>query len=419
VLRQIPHPRRVERGLPFVESDEWFACGAPARGTQGWKLYVPLTLPRAAEMVERVAPVVHKHGLHFKYIKSLDLLQELNAGTFGYTQIGKCFVIYAPRPDAAFIAELKHALAPFRDECPAVPCALPFGDGLPLYYRYGPYRGSRLSVGGTELEDDRGDARRAVPAGVADRLASYVAPTPEDPRVRAFLLRYPAYEAIAQQGKCGVFRALNLQSEVFEEVVLKVSYHRGQVQADGSDGGSFLRRELAFYGELGRRGLARLAPRLVDALDAPRKVVLVLESVPGRNLLERKLGGTLTAEHLDGCWRILDEVHASGLYLGDAKLANFLTTDAGEFRVVDFEAAGVVGQPAPPMLTFIIDPHPLDPRLADRAHFLASVLFCYEEGRRSTADRQVALRACVRHRPRDEAEAWAVGKLRRVLRELK
>ena len=171
-VSEIPHPRRLPQPLPFVESDEWFACGPPPAGAdQGWKLYVPLTLANAREMVERLAPLVHGFGLHFKYIKSLKLLRKLNAGMFGYTQIGKCFVIYLPAPDGGFLAALKEALAPFRDQCPAVPCARPFGGGLPLYYRYGAYHGRRLVLGGATVDDDREDAGAAVPPGVDDPIA--------------------------------------------------------------------------------------------------------------------------------------------------------------------------------------------------------------------------------------------------------
>jgi hypothetical protein len=404
--------------MPFVESDEWFMCGAPARQSQGWKLYVSLTILNAAEIVERLVPVVQRYGLHFKYVKSIDLLHKLNAGAFGYTQIGKCFVIYVPEPDAAFVAELKRALAPYRGQCPAVPCALPFGADLPLYYRYGSYQGSRIEVGSVEFEDNRGDARHAVPAGVADLFAPHVTPIPEDADVRSFLFRYPAYEAITQQGKCGVFRALNLECEVFQEVILKVGYHRGQVQPDGRDGCDFLRRELAFYRKLKRRGLAHLAPRLVDALDVSRKVILVLECVPGTDLLERNLEGALTTEHLNRCWEIMDELRDGGVYLGDAKLANFLLTEGEELRVVDFEAAGVAGQKPLPMLTYLVDPHPLDPFVADRAHFLASVLFHYEASRDNWDDRYIDLRACASIKPRTDVEAWAVDKLRSVMRDL-
>lgn len=412
---EIPHPHRFSQPLPFVESDEWFACGPPAGASQGWKLYVPLTLVNAREIVERVVPLVQRAGLHCKYIKSIKLLRKLNAGMFGYTQIGKCFVIYLPEPDGGFIEALKATLAPYRDQCPAVPCALPFGDDLPLYYRYGAYRGNRLVLGGAELDDNREDAGAAVPAGMDDLLAPYTSPVPENADVRSFLLRYPVYQALVQQGKCGVFVGLNLESETLQEVVLKVGYHRGQVQPDGSDGCSFLRRELAFYQELTRRGLSAVAPQLVDALDIPRKVILVLEHIPGTTLLMRKLQGQLTVEHLERSWALIDRLHACGVYLGDAKLANFMATDEGDLRVLDFEAAGVVGDEPPAVRTFFLDPDPTDPRLADRAHFLASVLFPYETGRYSWEDRHVDLGAWLASDPDTDIAAWAVDKLRRVL----
>lgn len=414
---EIPHPSRMPQSLPFVESGEWFACGPPPAGAlQGWKLYIPFTLLNAREMVERLAPCVHRAGLHFKYIKNIKLLRKLNAGMFGYAQIGKCFVIYLPQPDDEIIDELKEVLAPFRDQCPAVPCALPFGDNLPLYYRYGSYQGGSLRVGGAELDDKREDAGAAVPAGMEDLLARYTSPVPENAAVQSFLLRYPVYQALIQQGKCGVFLGLNMASETFQEVVLKVGYHRGQVQPDGSDGCSFLRRELAFYQTLAGRGLSAVAPRLIDALDVPRKVILVLEHIPGTSLLTRHLQGQMSLEHLDRCWELIDRLHAGGVYLGDAKLANFLATDEGDLRVLDFEAAGVVGEERPSICTFFLDPNPSDPRIADRAHFLASVLYPYEEGRYSWEDRHVDLGAWLDREPDTESSAWALEKLRDVLR---
>jgi hypothetical protein len=416
VVPEIPHPRKLPQPVPFVESDEWFACGAPPAGaSQGWKLYVPLTLVNAREIVERLVPIVHGAGLHCKYIKSLKLLRKLNAGMFGYAQIGKCFVIYLPEPDGEFIATLKSALAPFRDQCPAVPCALPFGDDLPLYYRYGSYRGTHLQLGGGETEDNREDAGAAVPPGVEDLLAPFTSPVAENPAVRPFLLRYPVFKALTQQGKCGIFLGMNLESDVFQEIVLKVGYHRGQVQPDGSDGCSFLRRELAFYRELEARGLAATAPRLIDALDVPRKVILVLEYLAGTSLLVRKLQGQLTVEQLERCWELIDRLHAHGVYLGDAKLANFMASDEGDLRVLDFEAAGVIGDEPPAVRTFFLNPDPADPCLADRAHFLASVLFPYEQGRYSWEDRHVDLGTWLEREPDSDLSAWAVEKLRIVL----
>jgi hypothetical protein len=409
---EIPHPRQLHPSLPFHEGEEWFACGIVPPATQGWKLYIPLTLINARPVIEEVVPCLLRAGVHFKYIRNIRLLRKLNAGTFGYTQIGKAFVIYLPEPDGDLVQELKSLVAPYRDECPAVPCARAFGGDLPLYYRYGSYNGEPLQVGGLELTDNREDAAAAVPAGITDALAPYTTPSPEIPEVRPFLLQYPVYQALTQQGKCGLFLGLNMRSDVFQEVVLKVGYHRGQVQPDGSDGCSFLRREIRFYHELAGRGLAGVAPRMVDALDVPRKVILVLEHIPGPSLLSRKMQGQLTIEHLDRCWTLMNRLHSAGLYLGDAKLANFIATDDGDLRVLDFEAAGVLGEDPPAIRTFVLDPHPTDPCVADRAHFLASVLFRYEGGRYSWEDRHVSLHAWLDLDPETDIAAWAVEKLR-------
>jgi len=107
--REIPHPLRFSQSLPFTESDEWFACGTPVREVQGWKLYIPLTLLNAAELIERLVPILEKWCLHFKYIKDINLLRKLNAGMFGYTQIGRTRMATTASFGAA--AELKSALS--------------------------------------------------------------------------------------------------------------------------------------------------------------------------------------------------------------------------------------------------------------------------------------------------------------------
>jgi hypothetical protein len=410
----MPHPQRLCPELPFIESEDWFACGPPPVALQGWKLYVPLTLLNASKLLEGVAPFAQRAGLHFKYIKSIALLRKLNAGIFGYAQIGKNFVIYLPELDTSFVESLKEALAPYRDECPAVPCAIPFGEDLPLYYRYGSYRSSRLQLAGGEVDDNREDLDQAVPPEIEDVLRPYTSPVLEDPAVQSFLLRYPVYEAIQQQGKGGIFLAMNLASETFQEVVLKVGYHRGQVQPDGSDGCDLLRREQAFYRELSRRGISTETPRLIDELDTPRKVILVLEHVPGTSLLIRKLQNQLTVQHLDGCWRLIERLHDVGLYLGDAKLANFLASDNGDLHILDFETAGIIGEKPSPIRTFFLKPDLADPRALDRAHFLASVLHPYEEGN-NAKDRNFDLEACLSKGSETEISAWAREKLRTVL----
>lgn len=435
-IAALPHPRELGAGSSFTESALWYACGVPAPGIrQGWKLYVPMTPLNAREMLHRVAPLLLEAGLHFKYIKDLAALQHLNAGVHGYSQIGKCLVVYLPDPQASFLGVLKEALGPYRDQCPAVPCARPFGGRLPLFYRFGAYVGSTLVLDGREVADDRSSLAHAVPAGVRDVIAEFTERESEDPTVVRFLRRYPAFRALAQQGKSGVFHAMDAKAPTLRQVVLKTGYHRGQLQPDGTDGCDLLRREIACYRLLAERRLDRMAPALLDTLDVPRKVVLVLEYVDGPNFLHHKLNGRLRPRHLEQAWLLLERFHAEGVYLGDAKLANFLVgpiadVDAGagagadadadadeHVRVVDLEAAGVIGDHAPPIRTFFIAPEPEDPRRSDLAHFLVSVLYPYDQGGKSWANRRVDLRACLEREPADDAEAWALERLRALLDE--
>jgi hypothetical protein len=412
---EIPHPRAIVPNIRVAETEHWYGCGPRPAVLQGWKLYVPLTLTNATATIRRLLPVVTRAGLHCKYIRSIKLLRKLNSGMFGYTQIGKCFVIYLPKVHARIVNTIKKHLVPLRDECPEVPCAVPFGDGLPLYYRYGAYTGDQITLGSESIGDSREDAAAGVPDGVEDVLAAFTTPVVESKAVRRLLLRYPVFEALRQQGKCGIFLGFRLASGTFEQVVLKVGYHRGQVQPDGSDGCTFLRRELRFYRLLSRRALAGVAPRLIDSLDRPRKVILVLEHIYGESLLDCKLAGNLPVKSLDQCWEILVRLHKAGLYLGDAKIANFIRGRDGAVRVLDFEAAGRVGEPPPAVKTFDTTPTSADPCQSDRLHFLASVLYPYESGKYSWEDRRVDLHVLCHAAPDSPAARWAARKLRQVL----
>ena len=408
---ELPHPRTYVGS--FAESDKWFVCGRRSRKSQGWKLYISFTPINAAEIVNRVGPLVAEAGYHFKYIKTLELLRKLNAGRYGYTQIGKCFVIYLHRIDRSFIDALKTTLTPYCDQNPDVPFAKSFGVHLPLYYRYGSYDGPRLRLGARNIEDNR---QTPLPPGKKDLLAPFTAGILESPAVDSFLIRYPVFQAVKQKGKCGVFLGLHLASETFQQVVLKIGYHRGQVQPDGSDGCAFLRREHAFYHELAARGLAPIAPALVDALDEPRKVILVLEYIAGDDLLTLLLENRITIAHLEQCWEVLNQLHAAGLYVVDAKIANFIVTESDSVRILDFEAAGVVGTPPPAFRTFEIDTVLDNPCIADRVHFLVSILYPYEKNHNTWADRRVDLYRLLQIGSGSEVENWALDRLREVIK---
>lgn len=418
---EVPRPDALVNGISWRESSRWYECGPALATAQGWKLYLSATVLTIREALERVVPLLAEVGARFKYVRDLDTLRRLNAGSFGYSQIGKCLVVYLETVDRQLIEALKSVLSPLAGSAPSVPFARPFADGLPLAYRFGSFRGTTIDVAGQRAEDRRDDAASAVPKGMEDPLAALAGSPRQDHDLRAFLLRYPAFEAVRQQGKFGIFRALDMDAEAYREVALKLGYVNGQVQADGRDGRDFLRRELRFYHALRARGLGELGPRLIDAYDQSGRIAVVLEWIEGRALLHDLLDGTLLPEHLDRCWSVLRRVHEHGLFLGDAKLANFLLTDArdDDRRVVllDFETAGIVGSDPPlPIRTFRLHPEPAADLMAfDRLHFLASVLFDYSAGRYEVEDRRVDLEHWLSACPSSPSQRWAVERLREEL----
>jgi hypothetical protein len=412
---EIPAPDEIDPSIHFTEAGPWYVAGGAMTAHQGWKLYVSMTVLNAREVIERLVQLLAPTGLRFKYVRDVAALRLLNSGAYGYAQIGKCLVIYMPRLDEDLVRALTRTASPYGDQCPAVPFARTFGDRLPIYYRYGAYTGRELELPRGSVPDEREAVTNAVPDGVEDELARFTSPPMEDPEVAGFLRNFAIFRALRQQGKCGLFHGMDLRSETLCEVALKVGYHRGQMQVDGSDGCTFLRRELAFYLTLREHGLDSLAPTLVDALDVPRHVILALEYLDGRSLLAVKLAGRLRVDHLDRTWHAMELVHRHGLFLGDAKIANVLVTGCGDLRLVDFEAAGIAGCARPPTRTFFLQPEPDDPFACDQAHFLVSVLYRYETGRYDWEDRHVSLAGLLNREPDDAPSAWALDRLKRLV----
>ena len=90
-------PEKYIKGrFSAIETDIWYYIkgSASLKKEAGWKIYIPYT-PQFAECVlESFLPFLFEKGIHFKYINSQDKLIELNSGLLGYSQIGKCLIIY-------------------------------------------------------------------------------------------------------------------------------------------------------------------------------------------------------------------------------------------------------------------------------------------------------------------------------------
>ncbi|MFF4010656.1 hypothetical protein [Streptomyces sp. NPDC001717] len=417
----LPSPSDYSPGLRCVTDEGlWYYadCGPVER--QGWKLYVSFTPFNARIVLGRIIPVLVRYGIPFKYLRRLNDVNRLNSGILGYSQIGKCLVCYVAEANHALIRDLFAACSSLGDAAPAVPFARKIRDGIPMYYRYGAYRGSKLLIGGSMRADERGNYRQAVPEGIHDWLQDYAHPAPEDAGFRSFLLNYPAFCALHQQGKSGIFRALNIRSESYAEVILKIGYRNGALQRDGADGRTFLRNEIRVYTALRANNLDEVAPAVVDFFDDGERVALVLERIYGEDLLSLRLAGSLTPADVRQAWDILDRLHQAGFVVGDAKIGNFLRDRAGQVFILDFESGATPLQdPADQhkLQTFRVStPEKCNDQVYDKLHFLTSVMFDYrQDGVSVNEARPVDLRSYLCDQPRDEIERWAGARISELL----
>jgi hypothetical protein len=411
----IPNPKEISQDIEYLEADLWYVCGSITNVPQGWKLYVSCSILNAKDIIGNVGKLLSSHNVHFKYIKDIPNLQKLNSGLYGYSQIGKCLVIYLDKPEEKLITQLKTILEEFKNQSPIIPFAKQFGDDLPLYYRYGSFLDREfITINGIKRKDNRRDPNNAVPDGVQDDIARFTSPALGNKSLNNFLLFYPTIEALVQRGKSGVFKAFNLHCETYEEVVLKVAYPCGEVLPNSSDGRDLLRHSYTFYKQLERYSIESISPRLIDYYDDHQWVVVVIEYFEGLNLCSKLLSGELTSAHLDSCWSIINTLHSHGLILGDAKIANFLVNKNNTIKVIDFEGSKISGEGGDleDFKTFqIFKPSICDSYISDKVHFLISVLYSYNYESISFSSRQIDLDEYLALTPQNETQEWAISKL--------
>lgn len=417
----IPAPANGE-GHAIEANRHWNFDGPLVRVSQGWKLYVSATLNSFLETLEAVRPIFKEYGVSYKYISSDKMLRKQNAGLYGYSQVGKLIVAYLDpeRPIEPLLTRLKQGLDAFRGTAPVVPFAQELGGGLPLFYRYGAFSGDHIVVNGETIEDDRTECASEM----FDDLGNPFLPFHEPPQSNAgfdeFLSRFPVYEVLGQGGKGGVFAAFDTEAPVFTDIILKVGYRNGQVMPDGRDGIDLLERERRFFELLEEHGLSNLAPQMQAHGSFGGRNVIAMSRINGENLLNLREKGELQVRHLQACFEILDKIHDAGLYLGDAKLANFLLDEYDRVWAIDFECAGEIGQSGTDfdlLRTFhFYKPTITDIRLFDKVHLLYSVLHRKDKVSFSETDRIIEIsRFLERFSAESDVEKWADRQLRSII----
>lgn len=330
---------------------------------QGWKLHVSATVLGACHVLERVGPLLRRRRVLYKAPSSLDELDKLNSGLYyGYSQVGKFLTVY-PRTDeeAVMLARALHLITR-HTSAPAVPFDLKYrADGC-VYYRYGAFKAMELErPDGTRAFAVRdGDGRlvtdvrdsAATPDWVADPFPQRrTAHARRDATESPLKTTFRAFRALAQRGKGGVYRALDLSGRVPRFCVLKEGRRDGEVGWDGRDGFWRARHEARVLAALATSGAG--VPRLYASFEADGNFYVAVEHVEGVNLenwlgrKRRRLPLARALRYSIELAEVLARVHAAGWVWRDCKPRNIILTPRGRLRPLDFEGACPVARPDP------------------------------------------------------------------------
>ena len=318
----------------YSENDFWyFVHGAPMTADVGWKIYVSFTQQFADTVLRNVFPYLLEAHVNFKYIKSSELLHKLNSGLAGYSQIGKCLVIYACDRSVGILNALSRQLSGATIAAPRPPFAKRFSSDLPIFYRYGTYNIKSKKVGVWE-ERMQPEHREIAPA------PSGVIPQVALSNLDRLLLQYPVIDVVAQRGKGGVFLALDLRQQQYAEVILKIGYLHGEERTPGVDGVSLVCNEESILRFLDEHSLPVETPRFIASAFGDESFGVIQTKLQGKNarqcLIEGKLGVLQVTKILEG----IRALHSLGILWCDAKIDNVIfDEDSGSIGFVDFETA--------------------------------------------------------------------------------
>ncbi|MGW1375544.1 class IV lanthionine synthetase LanL [Streptomyces sp. NPDC002446] len=347
--------------------DIWVTARPPGHvpRVQGWKIHVSAASGAAAEVLSRVAGVAARQSCAFKFAAGPRQLATVNSADCDRGSSGKFLTLY-PDDDAHFtsLAEALHT-ATAGLPGPAVLSDRPYRPGSRVHYRYGGFTG-RPELGpdgiyrtlltgpdGRRTEDLRGPCF-TPPPWAADPLSRPPRTGPERPAGRPPVVlagRYALSGALRRSTKGGVFAGTDTVTG--ERVVIKQALAHIEVDGTGRDACAALRHEA---GMLARLAPAGPAPSPLELVQRDGRLFLVREEVPGSTLARWVTAALTDADDPGVPWpvaaplaaalvRLVADVHARGLVLGDLAPGNVIVRPDGAVRVIDLECTAERGQP--------------------------------------------------------------------------
>lgn len=346
----------------------WLGCGGRTVA-QGWKLHLTSIPSEALLLLDTVLPILRARGVPFKIAANSGVVQSLNEGGFGATQVGKFATIYPDDTTAAVALAAELGIATIGFDGPAIPSDLALG-GI-VYARYGGFEPrivrdalgqvSRWIVGpdGDPLPDTYTVPFR-LPPGVANPFPDM--PEPETPSHPAHILGpgFLVLDRLRVQPKGDVALALDLRRR---EAVAPVIVKQGRRGCLSDDHGRDMRARMTRLFLLHRALAGRAAvPGAVALFEAEGDRFVAVERVEGESIetIARALLGERGWMALDRAdrarltrllartARAVADLHAIGWVHRDLSPSNVHITPHDTVMLLDLELAHGLEETAAP-----------------------------------------------------------------------
>ncbi len=327
-----------------IETDAWFYIkgSASLEKEAGWKIYMPYTPQFAERTLSLFLPFFFEEGLHFKYIKSQDALIELNSGRMGYSQIGKCLIVYMPKVKDEIINSMMSLGHGLIKAYPTPPYLSQISYDPPIFYRFGSYifKSENKIPSKEELINISSERHTINSKKLTNFSQNEILNQQYQTNLDKLLIKYPVATVLVQRGKGGVFIGIDFSSEYYKEVIIKVGYLHGEENRDGYDGFKLIKNEHFiidyFRGEVDFIKL----PRILEFSQSISSYAIVLEKIAGINARSLLLNNNLTKKHINKIIKGIKSINNFGVMWGDAKIDNIIIDlPSGNIYFIDFETA--------------------------------------------------------------------------------
>ncbi len=334
---------------------------------QGWKLHVSAASFSALEVLSRALPVLLQEKACFKVAASTHILDALNSGSGGLSQIGKFLTVY-PADDAQAVrlaVALDNATRGLRGPTILTDGALN-AQSL-VHYRYGDFSSQRLqtptgesvpaiTAPNGELVPDPRATFYVQPPWVNDPFIAAGIATQPSPQNALIGNRYLKTGQLFQSPSGTIWMAVDTHSG--ERCILKMARRDAALKPDGRDARDRLRNEYKALTCLQQNGEDKRFPRALDLLEENGDLFLVQEDVEGerldKHLLELRTQGRLLSSTRIADWgaqiaAMLQTIHDKGWIYRDLKPSNVFIAPDGTLRLIDFDIAHEISYPLAPM----------------------------------------------------------------------